>query len=163
MCIGLAELINNTPRQLLTEYISELIPAVRHAICDNSGSVRNAASSVISLLFQSVGANATTPIISWLITELKKDKLNCLDGLGQLLIKQPNMVLPIIMDKLVSEGFEKEGGPGAKAVTSGQIHGLATLAMLEDTGTFYRHLAEVLEPMIKTLAQPELKEKYLIK
>jgi len=51
VCIGLSELIQNCPKQLLIDYIQELVPATQKALCDNAVSVRNAASAAVALLY----------------------------------------------------------------------------------------------------------------
>lgn len=103
--------------------MSDLVPAIRCALCDKVGSVRYAASGVVSLLYDSCGPSATTPIVNWLLKGLAKDDARCLDGLEQLLLKQPIMVLPTIMDTLPT------AGPPWQSVS--QVRGLGTLAQLE--------------------------------
>ncbi|CAD7971263.1 unnamed protein product [Amoebophrya sp. A120] len=147
VCIGLTELINNCSRQLLVDYVSELVPAVRQALCDNSESVRNAASKVAALLYSSVGTSATNPIITGLLKGLSKGDTRCLDGLEQLLQRQSNMVLPVILETL-----PKAGPPWQSAA---QLYGLSTLSKLEDEHLFYRHITDVLEPILETLASED--------
>eukprot|EP00392_Amoebophrya_sp_AT5.2_P003215 g3220.t1 len=146
VCIGLTELINNCGRQLLSDYVSELLPAVQQALCDNSDKVRAAASKVASLLYTSVGASATTPIVAGLLKGLATGDTRCLDGLEQLISRQHGMALPVLLDTLC---HGKSYPPWKSAA---QLHGLATVAKLEDENTFYRHVTDVLEPILDTLA-----------
>eukprot|EP00971_Amphidinium_carterae_P330511 6463590-Amphidinium_carterae.1 len=67
VCIGLAELINATTKQMLAEYLTELIPAIRRAIIDEEEHVRNSASVVVALLHREVGGRATTEIVTWVL------------------------------------------------------------------------------------------------
>ncbi|CAD7957062.1 unnamed protein product [Amoebophrya sp. A25] len=150
VCIGLTELISNCSRQLLTDYVTQLVPAVQHALCDNSEKVRNSASAVVSYLFSTVGGSATTPIVSWLLKGLSKGDTRCLDGLEQLISKQTNMVLPIMLDAL-----PKAGPPWQSAA---QLHGLSAIAKIDDDATFYRYVTDMLEPILETLACDEEKE-----
>jgi len=72
VCIGLAELINATTKQLLLDYLADLIPAIRQAIIDDNETVRNSASSVVALLHNQLGQRATVDVVSWLLTQLQE-------------------------------------------------------------------------------------------
>merc|ERR1719424_2169998 len=70
VCIGLAELINSTSKQMLADYLGELIPSIRQAIIDEEESVRNSASVVVALLQEKAGARAVTDVVTWVLTQL---------------------------------------------------------------------------------------------
>jgi len=68
-----------------------------------------------------VGASATTPVINWLLKGLENDDTACLDGLNQLIARNHQMVLPILLDTLCN-------GAGPPWASAAQIHGLACVA-----------------------------------
>jgi len=84
VCVGLKEVVVNCSRQVITDYVTELIPAIRQAICDESPKVRAGASQVVTLLHRQVGAGATTPIVAGMFNGLKSKDLRCLLALEEL-------------------------------------------------------------------------------
>lgn len=139
VCIGLAELINATTKQLLADYLNDLIPAIRQAIIDDEETVRNSASTVVALLHNGVGPKATNDIVSWILEQLQDDEVEdhghlFLHGLEQLMMKQPGAVLPLVLSRLTS----------LTSWTALQIQGLASLAVVPDAHTVHRHLSDVL-------------------
>lgn len=146
VCIGLAELINATTKQLLEDYLSDLIPAIRQAIIDDVEHVRNSASLVVALLHREVGPRATTDVVTWVLAQLQDEDVDeeengelFLNGLEQLMSKQPAAVLPIMLKRLTvpAEGW-----------TRAQIQGLSSLAVVPDAHMVHSHLSDVLPVLI---------------
>eukprot|EP00928_Gymnodinium_smaydae_P040622 TRINITY_DN27536_c0_g1_i1.p1 TRINITY_DN27536_c0_g1~~TRINITY_DN27536_c0_g1_i1.p1 ORF type:complete len:2758 (+),score=657.28 TRINITY_DN27536_c0_g1_i1:496-8274(+) len=153
VCIGLQELINATTKQLLDDYLGELIPAIQQAIIDEEDSVRAAASEVVALLHSSVGPRATTDIVTWVLQQLQEDEVgddegHCyISGLEQLMEKQPGAVLPNVLSNLTArpeDGWKKL-----------PLQGLATIAVVPDAHTVHRHLSDILPVLIEAAADPE--------
>jgi len=155
VCIGLAELINATTKQLLADYIADLIPAIRQAIIDDVPTVRNSASLVVALLHNAVGPRATTDVVTWVLAQLQEGEVEehghlFLNGLEQLMAKQPSAVLPIVLSRLTV--------PGEDGFTKCQMQGLASLAVVPDGHTVHRHLSDVLPVMIGVAADEDADE-----
>lgn len=152
VCIGLAELINATTKQLLQEYLGDLIPAIRQAIIDDEESVRNNASLVVALLHQAVGPRATTDVVTWVLAQLQEGEVEVhghlfINGLEQLMAKQPGAVLPIVLARLTTapdEGWTKT-----------QIQGLSSLAVVPDGHIVHQNLSHVLPVMIDVASDPD--------
>eukprot|EP00929_Paragymnodinium_shiwhaense_P086899 TRINITY_DN47277_c0_g2_i1.p1 TRINITY_DN47277_c0_g2~~TRINITY_DN47277_c0_g2_i1.p1 ORF type:complete len:2755 (+),score=912.30 TRINITY_DN47277_c0_g2_i1:113-8377(+) len=156
VCIGLAELINATTKQLLSDYLGELIPAIRQAIIDDEERVRNEASEVIALLHSGVGSRATNDVVNWVLAALQDADQDpeegelYVAGLEQLVSKQPGAVIPLIVEKLTEAG---EGG-----YTGLQVKGLCTIAVCHDSHTVHRHLSDILPVCIKVAADSDSDE-----
>jgi len=157
VCIGLAELINATTKDLLTAYLDQLIPAIQQAIIDDDDSVRNQASTVVALLHNSVGPRATKDVVEWLLGQLEGDEEEgelFLHGLEQLMKKQPGAVLPTVLNELASSSKTEW--------TELQVQGLASLAVVPDKNAVHRHLGDVLPVIMKvasgTETSPEMRE-----
>lgn len=150
VCIGLAELINATTKDLLAQYLDDLIPAIRQAIIDDVDTVRSSASLVVALLHGSVGPRATTDVVTWVLAQLQDVEVEehghlFLKGLEQLMAKQPGAVLPIALSRLTQE---PEDG-----YTPFQIRGLASIAVVPDSHTVHRHLSDVLPVLIRVASE----------
>jgi len=155
VCIGLAELINATTRDLITAYLSDLIPAIRQAIIDDVDTVRNSASIVVALLHNAAGPRATTDVVTWVLAQLLEDDVEdhghlFLNGLEQLMEKQPNTVLQLVLSRLTS--------PSPSGWKKLQVQGLACLAVVPDAHTIHRHLSEVLPVMITVASDDDSDE-----
>lgn len=157
VCIGLAELINATTKDLLAAYLDQLIPAIQQAIIDDDESVRNQASTVVALLHNAVGPRATKDIVEWLLGELAEEEEEgelYLQGLEQLMKKQPGAVLPTVLGELAS--------PSKTDYTMLQVQGLASLAVVPDKHAVHRHLGDVLPVIMKVASgadtTPEMRE-----
>eukprot|EP00927_Polykrikos_kofoidii_P038654 TRINITY_DN33056_c0_g1_i1.p1 TRINITY_DN33056_c0_g1~~TRINITY_DN33056_c0_g1_i1.p1 ORF type:complete len:2747 (+),score=558.46 TRINITY_DN33056_c0_g1_i1:885-8243(+) len=152
VCTALSELIKATTKQLLVDYLDELIPAIQQAIIDDVENVRVSASEVVTLLHSSVGSRATTDIVTWVLDQLLEDEEDddeeqgdlFLAGLEQLVSKQPGAVVPIMLGKLTEV---PEGG-----WTALQLRGLATISAVPNIQS---HLSEVMPVMIQAAADPE--------
>lgn len=155
VCIGLAELINATTKQLLADYLADLIPAIRQAIIDDSETVRNSASNVVALLNNAVGPRATSDVVTWVLAQLKEDHDEeyghlFINGLEKLLAKQPGAVLPIVLGKLTAKSDD--------GFTKLQLQGLSALAVIPDSHTVHRHLSDVLPVMISVASDADAEE-----
>ncbi|CAJ1403962.1 unnamed protein product [Effrenium voratum] len=158
VCIGLAELINATTKELLAEYLGQLIPAIQQAIIDDDESVRSQASTVVALLHTAVGPRATKDVVDWLLSKLAEEEEDdedysgdfYLHGLEQLMKKQPGAVLPIVLATLTS--------PSKKGWTVLQVQGLATLAVVPDKNAVHRHLSDVLPLIIQVASSADESE-----
>jgi HEAT repeat protein len=155
VCIGLAELINATTKQMLADYLTDLIPAIRQAIIDDVDTVRNSASVVVALLQDKAGARATTDVVTWVLAQLSDPDVEdhghlFLNGLEQLISKQPGAVLPIVLKNLTEE---PEHG-----WTVLQIQGLAVVAAVPDTHTVHQKLSDVLPVFIRVAGDTDSSE-----
>uniref|UniRef100_A0A7S4VLQ0 TOG domain-containing protein n=1 Tax=Alexandrium monilatum TaxID=311494 RepID=A0A7S4VLQ0_9DINO len=155
VCIGLAELINATTKQLLADYLADLIPAIRQAIIDDVETVRNSASSVVALLHNAVGPRATTDVVGWVLAQLQEADVEehghlFINGLEKLLARQPSAVLPIVLSRLTA--------PGEDGFTPMQLMGLSALAVVPDSHTVHRHLSDVLPVMIDVASDEDAEE-----
>lgn len=157
VCIGLAELINATTKQLLDDYLEELIPAICQAIIDEEESVRNSASIVVSLLHNSVGPRATTDVVNRVLEmwqdavaegEEEEGSQLYLQGLEQMLAKQPTAVLPLVISHMTS--LEEH--------SIFQVQGLSAVAVVPDAHTVHTQLSDVLPVMISAASDPESSE-----
>eukprot|EP00397_Hematodinium_sp_SG-2012_P000197 GEMP01000197.1.p1 GENE.GEMP01000197.1~~GEMP01000197.1.p1 ORF type:complete len:2522 (+),score=547.28 GEMP01000197.1:66-7568(+) len=142
VCIGLTEVINSTTKALLVEYINELVPAVQQALLDEVASIRNAASGVIALLSQKIGPSATRPIVMWILEGLAGTDKSFIEGLEQLLAKQPQMVLPIVLEHLPAQGPDW---------TENQLLGFGALSNVPDHHAMHRHLSDIIPPLLQAL------------
>jgi len=145
VCIGLAELINATTKELLSAYLDDLIPAIQQAIIDDAEDVRSSAGLVVALLHTSVGPRATQEIVSWVLGELLHEQNEehgelFLNGLEQLVTKQSGAVLPLMLKQLTKE--PEQGW------TIMQVQGLSVLSVVNDGHTIHRHLSDVLPVMV---------------
>ncbi|CAE7661943.1 ILA [Symbiodinium sp. CCMP2592] len=159
VCLGLAELINATTKELLTTYLEQLIPAIQQALIDDDEAVRLQASTVVALLHSAVGARATNEIVEWLLDQLMEEVVEEGDlfvlGLEQLMKKQPGAVKDLVLSRLTS--------PGEDGWTRLQVQGLASLAVVPDSHTVHTHLSDVMPVFIKVASiededQPEMQE-----
>lgn len=113
VCIGLKELVKAAPKQSLHEYLADMLPAVREAICDDDETVRKAASGVLSLLYDAVGMSPLQTVVPALIERLtsppcrdveelatRSDQLKSLSGLTELVSLQPQAVVPLLLEGL---------------------------------------------------------------
>lgn len=103
-----AELINATTKDQLATYVDDLIPAIQQAIIDDVDTVRSSASLVVALLHNNVGPKATADIVSWVLAQLQdvEDEDHghlFLNGMEQLMAKQPGAVLPLVLAGLATE------------------------------------------------------------
>ncbi|OLP89565.1 Translational activator GCN1 [Symbiodinium microadriaticum] len=159
VCLGLAELINATTKELLTTYLEQLIPAIQQALIDDDEAVRLQASTVVALLHSAVGARATNEIVEWLLDQLMEEVVEEGDlfvlGLEQLMKKQPGAVKDLVLSRLTS--------PAEDGWTRFQVQGLASVAVIPDSHTIHTHLSDVMPVFIKVASiededQPEMQE-----
>ncbi|KDP23748.1 hypothetical protein JCGZ_23581 [Jatropha curcas] len=103
VCIGLSEVMASAGRSQLLNFMDELIPTIRTALCDSMPEVRESAGLAFSTLYKSAGMQAIDEIVPTLLHALEDDETSdtALDGLKQILSVRTAAVLPHILPKLV--------------------------------------------------------------
>ncbi|KAM0941961.1 putative armadillo-like helical, translational activator Gcn1, TOG domain-containing protein [Dioscorea sansibarensis] len=103
VCIGLSEVMASAGKHQLLNFMEQLIPTIRTALCDSSVEVRESAGVAFSTLYKTAGMQAIDEIVPTLLRSLEDDKTSdtALDGLKQILSVRTAAVLPHILPKLV--------------------------------------------------------------
>ncbi|XP_073102669.1 protein ILITYHIA [Elaeis guineensis] len=103
VCIGLSEVMASAGKHQLLNFMDELIPTIRTALCDSIPEVRESAGLAFSTLYKSAGMQAIDEIVPTLLRSLEDDETSdtALDGLKQILSVRTTAVLPHILPKLV--------------------------------------------------------------
>ncbi|POO02948.1 Proteasome component Ecm29/Translational activator Gcn [Trema orientale] len=103
VCIGLSEVMASAGKSQLLNFMDELIPTIRTALCDSMAEVRESAGLAFSTLYKSAGMQAIDEIVPTLLHALEDDETSdtALDGLKQILSVRTSAVLPHILPKLV--------------------------------------------------------------
>eukprot|EP00257_Ricinus_communis_P017959 XP_015576531.1 protein ILITYHIA [Ricinus communis] len=103
VCIGLSEVMASAGKSQLLNFMDELIPTIRTALCDSMLEVRESAGLAFSTLYKSAGMQAIDEIVPTLLHALEDDETSdtALDGLKQILSVRTAAVLPHILPKLV--------------------------------------------------------------
>ncbi|XP_008796399.2 protein ILITYHIA [Phoenix dactylifera] len=103
VCIGLSEVMASAGKHQLLNFMDELIPTIRTALCDSTPEVRESAGLAFSTLYKSAGMQAIDEIVPTLLRSLEDDETSdtALDGLKQILSVRTTAVLPHILPKLV--------------------------------------------------------------
>ena len=106
-------------KEQLDEYIAEVVPVIRDALCDDEDSVRNAAGSAFDAMFRHGGADVASDIVPALLAKLDTDPV-ALEGLKQVLRAQPK-ILASVLPKLASPPIDasRAGTLGALAEVAG--------------------------------------------
>merc|ERR1711871_580788 len=112
-------------------------------------------SVVVALLQEKAGQRATTDVVTWVLDQLGEEDVSdhghlFLNGLEQLISKQPGAVLPIVLQHLT-----KEPEDGWTAL---QVQGLAVVAAVPDTHTVHQRLSDVLPVFINVAGNADADE-----
>lgn len=153
VCIGLSEVMACAGKSQLLNFMDDLIPTIRTALCDSTGEVREAASLAFSTLYKSAGMLAIDEIVPTLLHALENDQTSdtALDGLKQILSVRSTAVLPHILPKLVQ-----------LPLTAFNAHALGALAEVAGPG-LNSHISVILLPLLSAMNDDNLDVKNLAK
>ncbi|XP_050224461.1 protein ILITYHIA [Mercurialis annua] len=145
VCIGLSEVMASAGRSQLLNFMDELIPTIRTALCDSMPEVRESAGIAFSTLYKSAGMQAIDEIVPTLLHALEDDKTSdtALDGLKQILSVRTAAVLPHILPKLVH-----------LPLSAFNAHALGALAEVAGPGLNV-HLGTVLPALLSAMGGEE--------
>ncbi|KAG6482942.1 hypothetical protein ZIOFF_059581 [Zingiber officinale] len=141
VCIGLSEVMANAGKHQLLNFMDELIPTIRTALCDSMQEVRESAGLAFSTLYKSAGMQAIDEIVPTLLRALEGDETSdtALDGLKQILSVRTAAVLPHILPKLVQ-----------LPLSAFNAHALGALAEVAGSG-LNSHIGMILPPLIMAM------------
>lgn len=148
VCMGLSEVIASAGRHQLSAHMSELIPAVRIALCDSSPEVQEAAGQAFSALYKNAGMSVVDEIVPALLKglEAEGDSASALGGLKQILSVRTAVVLPHVLPKLVKP-----------PMTAFNAHALGALAEVAGAG-LANHLGTILPSLVEGMGAPSDEE-----
>lgn len=146
VCIGLSEVMASAGKHQLINFMDELIPTIRTALCDSSPEVRESAGLAFSTLYKSAGMQAIDEIVPTLLGSLENDELSdtALDGLKQILSVRTSAVLPHILPKLVH-----------LPLSAFNAHALGALAEVAGPG-LNCHVGTVLPPLVAAMGDEDM-------
>jgi HEAT repeat protein len=141
VCLGLTEVLGQAPRAELDQYMDDIIPTVRKALCDNLPEVREAAAQSFDTLFRSVGARIIHEILPHLLEDMQKEDLraHALEGLKEVLIVRSNQVLPHLIPELLEP-----------PLTESNCRALASVAQVSGNA-LDRHIDRILPVLVREL------------
>ncbi|CAG8561777.1 6442_t:CDS:10 [Ambispora gerdemannii] len=104
VCVGLSEIMSTASKIQVTEYTDSFVPAVRKALIDESGEVREAAAQAFDILHQHVGQKAIDEIIPTLLNSLQSGKNSdyALEAFKELMAVRANVVFPVLIPTLTA-------------------------------------------------------------
>ncbi|CAI9090959.1 OLC1v1025859C1 [Oldenlandia corymbosa var. corymbosa] len=143
VCIGLSEVMASAGKSQLLNFMDELIPTIRKALCDSMAEVRESAGLAFSTLYKSAGMQAIDEIVPTLLHALEDDETSdtALDGLKQILSVRTTAVLPHILPKLVNP-----------PLTAFNAHALGALAEVAGPGLNF-HLSTILPALLAAMGE----------
>ncbi|KAJ8498675.1 hypothetical protein OPV22_009227 [Ensete ventricosum] len=146
VCIGLSEVMASAGKHQLLNFMDELIPTIRTALCDSMPEVRESAGLAFSTLYKSAGMQAIDEIVPTLLHALEDDATSdtALDGLKQILSVRTAAVLPHILPKLVQ-----------LPLSAFNAHALGALAEVAGAG-LNSHIGTILPPLIIAMGDDDL-------
>ncbi|CAD5191281.1 unnamed protein product [Musa acuminata subsp. malaccensis] len=146
VCIGLSEVMASAGKHQLLNFMDELIPTIRTALCDSMPEVRESAGLAFSTLYKSAGMQAIDEIVPTLLHALEDDASSdtALDGLKQILSVRTAAVLPHILPKLVQ-----------LPLSAFNAHALGALAEVAGAG-LNAHIGTILPPLIVAMGDDDL-------
>jgi len=80
VCLGLKEVLENCTRTQLAEHLTEMLPAIQSALCDEDDLVRQAAGGVFAVLFKGGGGGAIDTVIPALLSSLEANDPGTAEG-----------------------------------------------------------------------------------
>jgi len=152
VCIALQAVIDSASRDLIRDHVSSIIPAVQQAICDPEESVRRAASAVIA--HEEAGEQAIHAVIPGLLeqmlnppamtqAEVDPSRERAMDGLSQLVLLQPRVVMNKLLPKLCKEPVDLM-----------KVRGLGCLAAC-DSDDIIRSFSVMIPAVVSAMVCPE--------
>ena len=151
VCLGLTELMGAAGKDLVLQFLDDLLPAVRLALCDGCDAVREAAAGAFNALQRLIGQQAVHEIVPSLLQLLRSgggdESESAKNGLRVVVAQRPAAVVPFLVPKLC-----------ATPVTL--VHAKALAAVAACAGAaLYNHLDAVVPALLEgTYAEAELAE-----
>ncbi|CAG8528557.1 17533_t:CDS:10, partial [Acaulospora morrowiae] len=104
VCIGLREIMGTAGKIQVIDYVDSIIPAIRKALVDESGEVREAAAQAFDTLQQNVGDKAIDEILPTLLNSLQSgdDSAYALEALKEIMAVRANVVFPVLIPNLIA-------------------------------------------------------------
>ncbi|CAI2349719.1 unnamed protein product [Caenorhabditis sp. 36 PRJEB53466] len=133
VAIALHEIIGNMSKEVTNHYLTAIVEPVRHAICDESELVREAAAETFTVLFHVVGNEALDEIICPLLEELTPEQDHILAGLCDVMRQNAKAMLPYLLPKLTKPPVN--------------VHALCSLASVSGD-SLSRQLPKVLDALL---------------
>ncbi|KAJ3329947.1 translational activator of GCN4 [Blyttiomyces sp. JEL0837] len=106
VCIGMSEIMATAGKNQVTEFVLEILPAVKKALMDSEPEVREAAAQAFDMLHQHLGNKAIDEVLPSLLNELKSggDSHNsgyALEALKEIMSVRSNVVFPVLIPTLL--------------------------------------------------------------
>ena len=139
VCLGLSEIMASTSKAQLTNYMGDLVPAIRKALSDPLPEVREAAGGAFDMLYKNVGSTVLDDILPPLLDQLTVPESNAMEALKQILLVRSNVILPVLVPKLLTP-----------PVTSFNIRALASIAEVAGS-SLNTHLSTLIPAIINAL------------
>jgi HEAT repeat protein len=145
ICLAMTEVIGSASKQQLTQFINQLIPPLRRALCDPEDDVRQAAGTAFDLLYKMAGSKILDEILPPLLAALEQsgtvdtgaDPTHALNGLKQMLSVRSKFVLPAVLPKLIKT-----------PLTPFSARALGSVSEVAGT-ELYAHLGLILPPLMQ--------------
>ena len=133
VCLGLAEMIGCATKEQVEDNIPKLLPAVREALCDESGEVRRHAAAAFQKLYRVVGSSTAHLVLPALLADLDAqfdpalgaENNRSLVGLREIVQLRPYELLPALVPKLLARPVTVAHATALRevaGVTGGVIH-----------------------------------------
>eukprot|EP00882_Tetradesmus_deserticola_P004507 GHRQ01004753.1.p1 GENE.GHRQ01004753.1~~GHRQ01004753.1.p1 ORF type:complete len:1251 (+),score=530.16 GHRQ01004753.1:483-4235(+) len=127
VCAGLKELLENVTRHQLTEYLSDILPPIQGALCDDDAAVREAAGAAFGVLFKGGAHGAVESVVPSLLNGLDSPghASQSLEGLRVILSVRPqvfNGIVPKLLKQPVSSAGLRAIGTLAGTAASVLLH-----------------------------------------
>eukprot|EP00727_Mastigamoeba_balamuthi_P003180 m51a1_g1286 putative translational activator GCN1 (2596) ;mRNA; f:150219-159170 len=72
VCLGLSEVIRAAGAELLADFVSDVVPAIRRALCDPAQQVREMAGTTFESLCESIGNKAVSEVVPQLLRDYRR-------------------------------------------------------------------------------------------
>uniref|UniRef100_A0A6B2KWI5 TOG domain-containing protein n=1 Tax=Arcella intermedia TaxID=1963864 RepID=A0A6B2KWI5_9EUKA len=142
VCTGIGEVMSAAAKYQLSDFLGNLMPAIRQFLSDESPLVQESAAKTFDVLYSVVGSRAIDEIVPELIKNLDNPdheiSHKALNGLSQMLAVRSNIVLPFVVPKLIKPpltSFNAKALASVVEASGNSIHSyLGTIlpALLED-------------------------------
>ncbi|KAI8072432.1 armadillo-type protein [Gongronella butleri] len=139
--VAYSEVIATADREQVLDFIDQIGPAIREALCDPSDEVRGAAAQAFDTLHQCVGSKAIDDILPFLLNQLqaKTDTSTyALSALKEIMTVRSNVVFPVLIPTLIAVPIS--------AFNAGALASLVTVA----GPALNRRLSSILDALISS-------------
>ncbi|KAL1923463.1 uncharacterized protein VTP21DRAFT_8443 [Calcarisporiella thermophila] len=103
VCSGLGEILATASKIQITDFMEDIIPAVRRGLVDESHEVREAAARAFDGLHQHIGNRAIDEILPTLLSSLQSGENSeyALEALKEIMAVRANVVFPVLIPTLI--------------------------------------------------------------